>query len=48
MAEASCENCGEPTVEGRMNCPQCGTVYPDAGERELERNPGKQGDAGTT
>lgn len=39
MSEATCPSCGEPIVEGRLNCIKCGAVYPDAGERELTWDP---------
>lgn len=45
MGEEACTNCGEPLVEGRINCPKCGTVYPDPGKRSFEKNPDEQGDA---
>jgi uncharacterized Zn finger protein (UPF0148 family) len=40
----TCPNCGAPIVEGRINCAQCGAVYPSPEERDLERNPDEQGD----
>jgi hypothetical protein len=39
MSELTCPNCGEPIVEGRLNCIKCGAVYPDADERELTWDP---------
>lgn len=44
MAEGNCPNCGAPKVEGRLNCDKCGATYPDAGEREFERDPEEHGD----
>jgi hypothetical protein len=44
MSESTCANCGEPIVEGRLNCSKCGAVYPDAGERELTWDPSDQED----
>ena len=35
MSIESCQNCGEPVVEGRLNCIKFGVVYPDIGERSL-------------
>lgn len=34
-----CAECGEPTVEGRLNCIKCGALYPDLGEREMTWDP---------
>ena len=44
MTVEACPSCGEPIVEGRINCVKCGAVYPDANERELTWDPtdGKQ------
>lgn len=44
MAQEKCPECGEPVVEGRLNCPKCGTAYENLEEKELERNPEEQGD----
>jgi uncharacterized Zn finger protein (UPF0148 family) len=44
VAQDTCPECGEPKVEGRLNCPKCGSTYPDAGDRKLERDPEEQGD----
>ena len=43
-SDETCRSCGASIVEGRINCPQCGATYPSAGERDLERDPDKQGD----
>lgn len=46
MAEqGKCPSCGEPKVEGRLNCAKCGAAYPDMEEREFERDPEEHGDA---
>ena len=42
--QQTCSECGEPKVEGRINCARCGAAYADMGSRELERNPDEQGD----
>ena len=42
--DGKCPNCGEPKVEGRLNCPKCGAGYPDLEEREFERDPDEQGE----
>lgn len=42
MNESTCPNCGSPVVEGRLNCPKCGTCYPDITERELTWDPTKE------
>ena len=39
MSSESCSQCGEPVVEGRLNCTKCGALYPDIGERELTWDP---------
>jgi uncharacterized Zn finger protein (UPF0148 family) len=45
MSQSTCPRCGEPIVEGRLNCIKCGAVYPDAGDRELTWDPtGQEGD----
>jgi hypothetical protein len=44
MKESNCPNCGEPIVEGRLNCIKCGAVYPDSSERELTWDPTEQED----
>jgi uncharacterized Zn finger protein (UPF0148 family) len=41
MTIESCPTCGEPVVEGRVNCNKCGSVYPDISERELTWDPTK-------
>ena len=41
--DGKCPNCGEPKVEGRLNCPKCGESYPDLEDRDLERDPDEQG-----
>jgi uncharacterized Zn finger protein (UPF0148 family) len=43
MSQAQCSECGKPVVEGRINCPECGATYPDAGDRSFERDPQDQG-----
>ena len=42
MSGDVCPNCGEPIVEGRMNCGKCGATYPDAEERELTWDPSQE------
>ncbi|MEA2499666.1 MAG: hypothetical protein QOH26_2071 [Actinomycetota bacterium] len=42
--ESKCPECGEPKVEGRLNCAKCGAAYPDLEEREFEKDPADQGD----
>jgi hypothetical protein len=39
MSVETCLNCGEPVVEGRINCGKCGEVYPDAADRKLTWDP---------
>jgi uncharacterized Zn finger protein (UPF0148 family) len=41
--EEKCPECGAPVVEGRLNCPECGSVYKNLDDKELERNPEEQG-----
>jgi uncharacterized Zn finger protein (UPF0148 family) len=43
VAEEKCPECGEPVVEGRTNCPKCGTAYANLEEKVLERDPEEQG-----
>lgn len=43
MSEDVCRSCGEPVVEGRINCPNCGHAYPQIEERPLHPDPDKQG-----
>ena len=44
VEDGKCPKCGEAKVEGRLNCIKCGATYPDAAERDLERDPEEQGD----
>jgi ribosomal protein L32 len=39
MKIESCPNCGEPIIEGRLNCIKCGSMYPDVSERHLDWDP---------
>jgi uncharacterized membrane protein YvbJ len=39
MKIESCPTCGEPAVEGRLNCVKCGAMYPDVGERDMTWDP---------
>jgi uncharacterized Zn finger protein (UPF0148 family) len=39
MTIDTCAKCGEPVVEGRLNCSKCGALYPDISERELTWDP---------
>lgn len=39
MTEETCPNCGEPVIEGRLNCAKCGAAYPDVSERDLTWDP---------
>ncbi|MEA2499383.1 MAG: hypothetical protein QOH26_1788 [Actinomycetota bacterium] len=39
MTIESCPKCGEPIVEGRLNCSKCGAMYPDISDRELTWDP---------
>jgi uncharacterized Zn finger protein (UPF0148 family) len=43
VAEEKCPECGEPVVEGRTNCPKCGSAYANLEDKELERDPEEQG-----
>lgn len=43
VADEKCPECGEPVVEGRLNCPKCGSAYDNLEEKELERDPEEQG-----
>jgi uncharacterized OB-fold protein len=43
MAQEKCRECGEQVVEGRLNCPKCGSAYPNLESKELERDPDEQG-----
>ena len=43
MAEEKCPQCGELVVEGRTNCPKCGSAYEHLENKELERDPQEQG-----
>ena len=42
MSQATCDNCGEPVVEGRFNCPKCGCTYADVDTRDLTWDPTKE------
>jgi uncharacterized Zn finger protein (UPF0148 family) len=44
VADEKCPECGEPVVEGRLNCPKCGSAYANLDNKELERDPEEQGD----
>ncbi len=39
MPDEKCSACGEPVVEGRLNCIKCGALYPDYTDRDLTWNP---------
>lgn len=39
MNAETCTQCGEPVVEGRLNCAKCGAVYPDVTERDMTWDP---------
>jgi uncharacterized Zn finger protein (UPF0148 family) len=43
VAEERCPGCGELVVEGRLNCPKCGSAYTNLDDKELERDPQEQG-----
>jgi uncharacterized Zn finger protein (UPF0148 family) len=43
MPDEKCPECGEPVVEGRLNCPNCGSVYENLENKDLERDPEEQG-----
>jgi uncharacterized Zn finger protein (UPF0148 family) len=45
--EEACPNCGAPILEGRLNCAKCGQVYPSPEGRDLEKDPGEQGELPT-
>jgi uncharacterized Zn finger protein (UPF0148 family) len=47
VADEKCPECGEPVVEGRLNCPKCGSAYANLESKELERDPEEQGDLPT-
>ena len=34
-----CVRCGEPVVEGRLNCIKCGATYPEPDERDMDWDP---------
>ena len=42
--EEKCPKCGEPKVEGRLNCVKCGAVYSDGKGRDFERDHEEQGE----
>jgi uncharacterized Zn finger protein (UPF0148 family) len=43
VQEEKCPECGEPVVEGRLNCPKCGSAYANLEDKDLERDPEEQG-----
>jgi len=45
MTLESCDKCGEPVVEGRLNCIKCGAIYPDFADKELTWDPTEEVEA---
>jgi uncharacterized Zn finger protein (UPF0148 family) len=43
VGEEKCPGCGEPIIEGRTNCPKCGSAYENLESKDLERDPQEQG-----
>lgn len=39
MDAETCSQCGEPVVEGRLNCVKCGALYPDITGRDMTWDP---------
>jgi uncharacterized Zn finger protein (UPF0148 family) len=42
MTADSCARCGEPVVEGRLNCGKCGSLYPDLSDRNMTWDPSEE------